>query len=130
MTFTRGEYSIPANYRGNAFTADEVPQVTERTENMPEDIKASEPQSDPDADNNDTCIRCDKSVSNVKEDRSENGHGGLLKGLFSRLGRGFELDDLLLIGLIFLLMRTDKNDCEENTDEIILILLLLFLCGF
>lgn len=53
---------------------------------------------------------------------------GLLGGLFGKLG-GIELDDILLLGLIFLLANGRGDDCE-NSDDLLLILGLLFFMGF
>lgn len=55
---------------------------------------------------------------------------GILDGLFSRFGNNFNLDDLLLIGLILLLSSGQfGNDCDNN-DDLLLILGLLLIIGF
>ena len=121
QSFRRGEYSIPANYRGNAFTLDEVPTVshTEESEQCeaptPQIIQSAPPKELSEARCADVCV-------NVPPKRE----GGLISDLLSRFTRGFELDDLLLIGLIILLL---QNDCDRR-DETVILLALLLLCGF
>ena len=64
--------------------------------------------------------------------RDEPRHGkrndkGLFGGLLGRFGN-FELDDLLLLGLVFLLAN-GRGD-SDNSDDLLLILGLLFFMGF
>ena len=119
QSFERDGYSIPANYRGNAFTLDEVPCEEEYCEQptfsecsyketaLPEHIPEARHQKD-----------CDK----VPKKHG----GGLLSGIFDRFSRKFELDDILLVGLIILLL---QNDCDRR-DETVILLALLLLSGF
>lgn len=72
--------------------------------------------------------QCDRFESPCKHERPREEHQGLLGGLLSRFGN-FELDDLLLLGLIFLLSSNRGNDCE-NSDDLLLILGLLLFMGF
>ncbi len=133
QSFTRGEYNIPANYHGNAFTADEVPCINEK-----EPIHENPPCSDSQTENecqsdqgggclldveNQPCTKCQSSKCNHEEKERK----GLLGGLLSRFDKGFELDDLLIIGLILILMNGDKKGCAENRDEVIILLALLLL---
>ena len=117
--FERDGYSIPANYRGNAFTLDEPPCEEESAEYQ--DCSectykdAAPPKFIPEARHKDY------------SDKVPQKHGsGLLSGIFDRFSRGFELDDILLIGLIILLL---QNDCERR-DETVILLALLLLGGF
>ncbi len=121
QSFRRGEHIIPANYAGNAFTLDEEPCLSEETLIHRDDIpcpvaETASPKKETEAQYEDSAVTC-----HVKE--REN---GLLSGLFSRLSRGFELDDILLIGLIILLL---QSDCESR-DETVILLALLLLVGF
>ena len=52
---------------------------------------------------------------------------GILGGLLGKFGN-FELDDLLLLGLIFLLV-SNRSDESENSDDLLLILGLLLFMG-
>lgn len=72
--------------------------------------------------------QCDRLEPPCKHERPHEEHQGLLGGLLSRFGN-FELDDLLLLGLIFLLSSNRGNDCE-NSDDLLLILGLLLFMGF
>ena len=72
--------------------------------------------------------QCDRFEPPCKHERPREEHQGLLGGLLSRFGN-FELDDLLLLGLIFLLSSNRGNDCE-NSDDLLLILGLLLFMGF
>ncbi len=54
----------------------------------------------------------------------------LLRSLLSRFERGFEFDDLLLLGLILLLLQSGSGDRKDSKDEMVLILAFLFLTGF
>lgn len=125
QSFRRGDYTIPANYAGNAFTADEPP-----IESMVEDqttSNAAEPEE-----NSPTESACqsyrEKDETNTCDAKSKK-EGRLISGLVSRIERGFEFDDILLIGLIILLIRENK-DCREKNDEIIILLAILLLVGF
>lgn len=71
--------------------------------------------------------QCDRFEPPCKHERPREEHQGLLGGLLSRFGN-FELDDLLLLGLIFLLSSNRGNDCE-NSDDLLLILGLLLFMG-
>ena len=72
--------------------------------------------------------QCEHFDPPCKHERQCEEHQGLLGGLLSRFGN-FELDDLLLLGLIFLLSSNRGNDCE-NSDDLLLILGLLLFMGF
>lgn len=123
-SFRRGEYNIPANYKGNAFMADEVPHIDEAqpAERVDEEIKPR--KADDMAESVETVCRTDGSK---KPDKARE---GILRSVISRFERGFEFDDLLLIGLILLMLHGEKRDGDKNNDEMILILALLFLIGF
>ena len=156
QSFSRGEYTIPANYAGNAFTADEIPdlgyaksekQVSEDIENNPEastPIHCSEKdeihaefhqpcseyamcQTEP-CKQNSPCAKENAQCGNAY--KQEEPRRGIFRDLLARFDRGFELDDLLLIGLIILLLNSDKNECESSRDEIIILLAFLLLSGF
>ena len=118
QSFEMGGYSIPANYRGNAFTLDEPPTPTNESE-CEEchtcEIEAAPPKCLSEAQCKDDCKR-----------GSDKKDGGLLSGILGRFSRGFELDDILLIGLIVLLL---QSDCERR-DETVILLALLLLGGF
>lgn len=168
QSFRRGEYSIPANYAGNAFTADEPPDLRKnireapaknmRSDEMPEKLSYSGIQEETEIQNttpakecisdgcsqtscNTDCPHCTKDekkhehgCANTQitccDDQKESSRGGILRDLLSRFERGFELDDWLLIGLILLLLHSDKNECDNSRDEIIIILAFLLLSGF
>ncbi len=158
QSFKRGEYSIPANYAGNAFTADEIPDFkntpdgigeseiipeaaspvnTELKEEeaqvftIPKEEKKIVPPVQP-------CMQggrcpvehheCHESCINHHE--SEKPRRGIFHDLLTRFERGFELDDLLLIGLIILLLNSGKDDCDGSRDEIIILLAFLLISGF
>ena len=53
---------------------------------------------------------------------------GILGSLFGK-NSSLEIDDILLLGLIFLLANGRGDDCE-NSDDLLLILGLLFFMGF
>lgn len=118
QTFERGGVVVPANYKGNAFTLDEVPCEAQSDEceacinDLPE-IQATPPRCPSEA-------KCQSECTPPKTGR------GLLSGIFDRFSRGFELDDILLIGLIILLL---QNDCDRR-DETVILLALLLLGGF
>ncbi len=59
--------------------------------------------------------------------RGKHDDKGILGGLLGRFGN-FDLDDLLLLGLIFLLAN-GRGD-SDNSDDLLLILGLLFFMGF
>lgn len=168
QSFRRGEYSIPANYAGNAFTADEPPDLRKNTreasgknmisDEMPEKhtpsgIEAETEIQHASAGKNCTADECPQTACKIDcphckkeepkheydcshaqitclDDQRENSRGGILRDLLSRFERGFELDDWLLIGLILLLLHSDKNECDSSRDEIIIILAFLLLSGF
>lgn len=119
QSFERDGYNIPANYRGNAFTLDEPPTDT----GVPEcddclcvsEIEAAPPKCLSEAQRGNDC-----------EKTPDKHGGGLLSGILGRFSRGFELDDILLIGLIILLL---QNDCDRR-DETVILLALLLLGGF
>lgn len=134
--FSHGEYNIPANYVGTAFTADEasslgtveeaasyeyVPKDSEIAEKV---ISEAKPESGPTKE-----ALC---VGFQKADHKESGapKESLLRSLLSRFERGFEFDDLLLLGLILLLLQSGSGDRGKNKDEMVLILAFLFLTGF
>lgn len=119
QSFERDGYSIPANYRGNAFTLDEPPCEEELAEH-PNCSECSYKDAAP--------PKCIPEVRHQNHsDKVPQKHGGgLLSGIFDRFSRGFELDDILLIGLIILLL---QNDCERR-DETVILLALLLLGGF
>ena len=116
QSFERGGYSIPANYRGNAFTLDEPPTLsdTPECEECCTEIEAAPPKCLSEAQRENGC------------EKTPDRQRGLLSGIFDRFSRGFELDDILLIGLIVLLL---QNDCERR-DETVILLALLLLGGF
>ena len=121
QSFRRGEHMIPANYAGNAFTLDEEPCPTPETIIVQDDIPC--PSSETALPDKEVGAQCERVTDSHFEKSQEK---GLLSGLFSRLSRGFELDDILLIGLIILLL---QSDCE-NRDETVILLALLLLVGF
>lgn len=121
QSFRRGEQMIPANYAGNAFTLDEEPCPTPETIIVQDDITCQIAESAPP--DNESVSECERTADSHSPQKEEK---GLLSGLFSRLSRGFELDDILLIGLIILLL---QSDCE-NRDETVILLALLLLVGF
>ena len=143
QTFRRGQYSIPANYAGNAFTADEEPDIRENSsENTAADNTGPESVINP-------CETCGAEPlkreplpetvcpcaaqpheKHAECDTREKERSGLLGGILSRFERGFELDDWLLIGLIILLVNGDKKGCDDSRGEIIILLALLLLLGF
>lgn len=104
--YTKGENIIPANYSGNAFLPDPPEKPDEATTETP----------------------CPIPNTDTKKDEPHRS-GGLFSGILSRFDKGFELDDLLIIGLILLLLNGDKSGCAENRDEVIIILALLLLGG-
>ncbi len=116
QSFEMGGYSIPANYRGNAFTLDEPPTDTcpAGCESAATEIEAAPPKCLSEAQRESEC------------ERSHSKQNGILSGILGRFSRGFELDDILLIGLIVLLL---QNDCERR-DETVILLALLLLGGF
>ena len=157
QSFKRGEYSIPANYAGNAFTADEIPDL----KNTPGEIHVNECIPEIASSMNDEqkeetpnftfptnekevpspaqpCIRsCPYSTeyrecheSHISPHEPEKPRKGIFHDLLTRLERGFELDDLLLIGLIILLLNSGKDDCDSSRDEIIILLAFLLISGF
>lgn len=120
QSFRRGEHIIPANYAGNAFTLDEEPCMEEAPQIL--DIPRTEVHTDaPSApQKSEPCESKDTAQCEKKQER------GLLSDLLSRFSRKFELDDILLIGLIILLL---QNDCDVR-DETVILLALLLLSGF
>ncbi len=117
QSFERDGYNIPANYRGNAFTLDEPPCDTEalcESDCCAPEIEAAPPK----------CLSEAQRVDDCKGAHDK--QGGLLSGILGRFSRGFELDDILLIGLIILLL---QNDCDRR-DETVILLALLLLGGF
>ena len=113
QTFRSGGNTIPANYAGNAFTAGE--------EILP-DAPVFEPEAD-DAPKTQT-----PAVHEALRRDDPPRRGGLFDDLIARFSRGFELDDLILIGLFFLLLRSGE-DRGGDRDELILLLALLFFTG-
>ncbi len=157
QSFKRGEYSIPANYSGNAFTADEIPDL----KNIQAEISENEPISKADfpviteqKEENPTfgipteknyhppletpCMRGYQCPTEhhehgeccVNQQESEKPRKGIIRDLLTRFERGFELDDLLLIGLIILLLNSGTDDCDGSRDEIIILLAFLLISGF
>ena len=117
QSFEMGGYNVPANYRGNAFTLGEPPTLTntsECDECCTAEIEAAPPKCLSEAQRENVCEK-----EHVKQ-------SGLLSGILGRFSRGFELDDIILIGLIVLLL---QNDCERR-DETVILLALLLLGGF
>ena len=113
MTFRRGEYNIPANYRGNAFTADEIPTAVSNNEVTAEtqmtECEAAKEQAE----------GCDLPC----ETENKRPHSpSLLYGIGS--------DDILIVGLILLLMQRDRDDSSDRSDIMPILLLLLLLGGF
>ena len=66
--------------------------------------------------------------SEICRDEQKSDRGGLIGSLFGRL-RNLELDDLLRLGLFFLIANDRDGGCE-NSDDLLLILGLLFFMGF
>lgn len=130
QSFNRGDYTIPADYRGNAFTADEVPKVDTSCHIACEET-APICEICGNTDTGDTCEIENSIAPASKSPDCPNDKGEGRKGLFgkilSKFDRGFELDDLLIIGLIVILLNGDKSKCPENRDEIIILLALLLL---
>lgn len=134
--FRKGEYNVPANYHGSVFSVDESPcKDTHEDSNKGCPISAPEPELH-------RCEDCkrDKSVvpCPLESDHGETSNEtpceserkkGIFSGILSRFDKGFELDDLLIIGLVLILLNGDKAKCPENRDEIIILLALLLLGG-
>lgn len=120
QSFRRGEHIIPANYAGNAFTLDDDPKTdgslidtdADAITAYNEELVPPTPEAKQD----------DAVPAFAKKDKEP----GLLSGIFTRLSRGFELDDILLIGLILLLL---QGECERR-DETVILLALLLIVGF
>lgn len=144
QSFRRGEYNIPANYRGNAFTADEPPIITDTPQSEPERARETR-QSEEETTEQlrvgeqapfalaeaEECGREEKHTERRDEKKeSKEPKEGILRSILSHFERGFEFEDLLLLGLIFLLLQGGGKDDTKNRDEMILILAFLFLCGF
>ena len=127
QSFRRGDYTIPANYAGNAFTADEPPVINEAKEKadgvQTEVCEAQPPEK--------SCELCQDISEDKLRDFKHKGEtgGGLLRGLFSRIENGLDFDDILLIGLIILLIRENRDSGSKN-DEIVILLAVLLLSGF
>ncbi|MBQ8248824.1 MAG: hypothetical protein IJY93_02940 [Clostridia bacterium] len=151
QSFRRGEYTIPANYAGNAFTADEIPDLSYTKSEAPPDEAAKntcdviceEKNEITDAPQPLCCedamcqkepckqnCPCLKESEQCTDANKEEPRRGIFRDLLGRFDRGFELDDLLLIGLIILLLNSDKDECESSRDEIIILLAFLLLSGF
>ncbi len=129
QSFRIGEYNIPANYCGNAFTKDEIPDIDkcEACEADASDI--TEGHFEKESVQKSHCEKkeiCDRQ----NECPYKNRGNGLFGGILSRLGRDIEIDDIILIGLIALLLFEKKDGCDGNTDEIIILLALLLFGGF
>ncbi len=136
QTFRRGDYNIPANYHGNVFTADEAPNA-DATEDVEVCCRTEVRESE--LCRCDDCPKekiiesyplesCPQEINDSKPCETER-KKGLFSGILSRFDKGFELDDLLIIGLILILLNGDKSKCPENRDEIIILLALLLLGG-
>ncbi len=133
--FSRGEYNIPANYVGTAFTTDKTssqsPEEAVHYEYAPKDselLKESISESKAESDHLEEALCAGLQKSHPKESGAPK--ESLLRSLLSRFERGFEFDDLLLLGLIFLLLQGGSGDRGKNKDEMVLILAFLFLTGF
>lgn len=125
QSFSHSEYNIPDNYRGNAFSADELPFITD-TGDKPSD--KSEQNTQPAACQCPLIKEEDKSCGEGEKcHKEEPKRKGLLGGILSRFDNGFALDDLLIIGLILILLNGDRDGCPENRDEVIILLALLLL---
>lgn len=129
QSFRRGEYTIPANYKGNAFSADEPPvdckddlQIPDSTSDAaPEQAQADRIACQATAPNQSAEI-CTKSIC---ESESSNPRESL-----TNIGNAFPaFDDLLLIGLILLLFR-ENRECDGKNSDIIPLLAILLLFGF
>ena len=129
QSFRIGEYNIPANYCGNAFTKDEIPNVNECPvcDNNP--VPVEECHSEPESEKTHCCEKkeiCERQYKCPCKDEKK----GLFGGILSRLGRDIEIDDIILIGLIALLLFEKRDGCDGNPDEIIILLALLLFWGF
>ncbi len=135
QSFRRGSYNIPASYAGNAFSSDFSPTEEELRANSPDlGDEGDCPQTEPCDSCKEECELakidvCSSSEAppDVKREASCEGEKrrSLLGELFGKSEGGFELDDLILIGLILLLSR----DGENNGDTLILLAFLLII-GF
>lgn len=95
--------TLPPNYKGNAF--DTPVAVKEEEEKLP-----------------DKCEVCDKCEHCDRQEKEED--KGLLSSIFTRRdGSSFQLDDIILGGLIIMLLNSHADD------ELLLILVLLFISG-
>ncbi len=144
QSFRRGEYTIPANYSGNAFTADEIPDLSYTGNNQESDspfpheaqneipVSAAEVCCDNVGSQAESCRQnCPYTMGNEQcHHAAEEPRRGIFRDLLARFDRGFELDDLLLIGLIILLLNSGKDECESSRDEIIILLAFLLISGF
>lgn len=125
QSISHSEYNIPDNYRGTAFSADELPFITD-AEYKPSD--KSDQHTQPAACPCPFIKEEDKSCGEAeKSHKDKPKHKGILGGILSRFDNGFALDDLLIIGLILILLNGDRDGCPENRDEVIILLALLLL---
>ena len=126
-----GAYNIPANYSGSAFKTEDIKTEAPLSEELNSiGSSASEAVNESAS----ACVSepCTDSLPPSLHGKKERGaqKESLFRTLLSRFERGFEFDDLILLGLILLILQ-GENDCNKNSkDEIILILGFLFLAGF
>ncbi len=119
---------IPDNYGGSAFSPRKSRSGPEDEERIRDPIPDPIPDSTPDPVPDPIPDNAVPASSFAKPERQEGRPEASRpeKGLPGRRIGGFHSDDLLLIGLVFLLMREEG---EESDDSLLLILGLLLLLG-
>jgi len=105
MTFTRSEYTVPANYRGNAFTADEAQSAVNDSYN-----EESKPRQESDA-----CGGIDSLKASSDANASE-----------AEGARRMSADDLLIAGLILIMLKSSEGELERSAVMILILCRLLF----
>ncbi len=100
----QGEVFVPENYHGTAFTEQPIAQE------LPEEQAPAEQQSAPTG-----------AIGAAKKEE-----GGLLSSLFSGFG-GLHSDDILLLSLILLLSRSEKDG--HGASELLPLLAILLFIG-
>jgi len=106
VSFRRDKYNIPANYRGNAFTADEIPMAVN------------------DIDENNTFesqVKTEDRTLPSEKCEKETEHG-LIRSIFK--DTGLNSDDLLILGLLLIFT---KNGRDKGSDLLPLLILLLLM---
>ncbi len=130
-SFNVGEYSIPANYRGNAFTAGEIP--IENSNGYCETVREDYEYDRVPGVDREKCSceeRHNEIVADNRKSKNDRHETGLLSRLLNGFGRDIEFDDILLIGLVVLILHEKKNGCNQSSDEVLILLVILFLLGF